>query len=79
MSVPRRRLPAGSTADFGHSANANVNFKTDGPEVEALRRNRTGEPASPGRPSKRERPAFGANRRSVPTVSETLPSGKTRT
>ena len=62
MSVPRRRLPAGSTADFGHSANANVNSKTDGPEVEALRRNRTGEPASSGRPSKRERPTFGANR-----------------
>ena len=79
MSGPRRRLPAGSTADFGPSANANVNSKTDGPEVEALRRNRTGEPASSGRPSKRERPAFGANRRSVPTVSETLPSGKTRT
>jgi hypothetical protein len=66
MSGPRRRLPAGSTADFGPSANANVNSKTDGPEVEALRRNRTGEPASSGRPSKRERPTFAANRRSVP-------------
>jgi hypothetical protein len=66
MSVPRRRLPAGSTADFGLSANAPVNSKTDGPEVEALCRNRTGEPASSGRPSKRERTTFGANRRFVP-------------
>jgi hypothetical protein len=57
---------AASAADFGLSVNANVNSKPDGPEVEALRRNRTGEFASSGRPAKRERPTFGANRRSVP-------------
>lgn len=62
MSLPRRRRPV----DFGPSVNANVNSKPEGLEVEALRRNRTGEPASSGRPSKREPPTFGANRRFVP-------------
>jgi hypothetical protein len=59
---------AASAAEFVLSVNANVNSNPDGPEVVALRRNRTGEGAPPRAGFRSERPAFGANRRSVPSL-----------